>query len=297
MWPPPALCVVPLNRTYTFAGEPGKRHTPVNVPDGAFAISHLFENPGAGEREPTRVFYRCIAAGYHIGDTPLFGHYVAIVRGSNGYAVANDANVLRGKAVEPKLRWAGRPAACNVAFVVLERVDCASAGRTPSELANNLTAAGKPARGWICDDNDCLYSNEPHATVCGGCAHWDARTLNSPMTTSLSLPRAACLGCLLSLRRAACLGCLALPALAACPRCLSPPLLYLHTATRCARPWPCPECTLLNPVDSHRCDACSASKTGTVSRWDCSKCTFTNNNAEVCEMCKSDRVKRKKRGR
>ncbi len=204
VWPPPAVCVVPLNRTYTVAGEAAKRHTAVHVPDGAFPVSRLFEEPRA-ERSPTTVFYRCLAAGYHIGDTPRYGHYVALVRGSNGYVVANDANVQRGAAVESRLRFNGRGAACTVAFVVLERVDDAVAGRTPKELANNLTA--RVVQGWTCGDHDCLHSNPAHATVCGGCAHWDGRTLNWPLTTRLWLPLAACP----SLPALAASACLSLP--------------------------------------------------------------------------------------
>lgn len=139
VWPPPTVMFVPLNRTGwdQRAGAGKKTDCKVRLPIGAFRVEGVFtplEQPCA---EP-EVYYRAFTAVYHQGATVNSGHYWTVVRGSDGYAVADDGTVLRGDAVPKEQRITSATAARRLVLVGLERVDTIGARRTESERGNEL---------------------------------------------------------------------------------------------------------------------------------------------------------------
>ena len=176
-WPPPEVTFISLNRTRwdSATGRQTKVKTRVRLPQGTFALERIFAEPVDGNLRATTVHYRVIAAAFHAGDTPRDGHYWASVCGtapdaSLGFALANDAGVLRGSRVPPAQRPQSDVAARRVALVAIERVDSASVRVSLSERRNRLAEDAAPE--WLCTDGACGHSNDPRAAACARCRHW-----------------------------------------------------------------------------------------------------------------------------
>ena len=173
-WPPPPMLLVRIERGRRHCQ---KMHTPVAVPEGAFAVGDLVaQPPGAQNPEwrPCVAYYRAVAAGYHRGERTNDGHYWAIVRGTEpggggGYRCCNDRAVTSSfLGSEAHRRWDAPEAEQRVALVALERVSGPGVAASRSEKLNRLGPVQAAPAGRECD-RCTLVTEDAKAVVCGAC--------------------------------------------------------------------------------------------------------------------------------
>ena len=120
---------------------------------------------------PAIVYYRAVAAGYHLGDRANTGHYWALVRGTEpggaaGFRRCNDA-VTSGPDLARGMRWDDADAQRRVALVALERVDGAGVRASRSERLNALSPPQGAPVGLPCAA--CTLLNPVTARACAAC--------------------------------------------------------------------------------------------------------------------------------